>query len=147
MPASSTISAASASASARWPEPAGVVTRIGPLKLKAQLFCGDERAFGPGRAALLEAIAREGSISAAGRALGMSYRYTWLLVDSMNRCFADRLVETAVGGGGGAALTEAGTRVLAAYRRLEADLATAAEGEALHELKTLLRTESHPPRS
>ncbi len=52
---------------------------IGPLKLKAQVICGDEFAMGPGKADLLEAIDREGSISAAGRALGMSYRRTWLL--------------------------------------------------------------------
>ena len=57
------------------------------LKLKLQLYCGDEIAMGPGKADLLEAIAREGSISAAGRALGMSYRRAWLLVDTMNRCF------------------------------------------------------------
>ena len=50
------------------------------LKLKLQLYCGDEIAMGPGKAALLEAIARTGSISAAGRDLGMSYRRAWLLV-------------------------------------------------------------------
>ena len=59
--------------------------RTGPLKIKLQLFCGDEIAMGPGKADLLEAIAREGSISGAGRALGMSYRRTWMLVDVMNR--------------------------------------------------------------
>jgi hypothetical protein len=63
------------------------------LKLKLQLYCGDEIAMGPGKADLLEAIAREGSISAAGRALGMSYRRAWLLVDTMNRCFRAPLVE------------------------------------------------------
>ena len=49
------------------------------LKLKLQLYCGDEIAMGPGKADLLEAIAREGSISAAGRAMGMSYRRAWLI--------------------------------------------------------------------
>ena len=116
--------------------------RNGPLRIKLQLFAGDERAFGPGRAMLLDAIDREGSISAAGRALDMSYRYTWLLVDSMNRCFTDKLVETTKGGGrnAGSTLTDAGRRVLAAYRALEADLARAAEGAALADLTALLRT-------
>ena len=63
----------------------------GPLKIKLQLFCGDEIAMGPGKADLLEAIAREGSISGAGRALGMSYRRTWMLVDVMNRCWRQPL--------------------------------------------------------
>ena len=52
------------------------------LKIKLQLYCGDEIAIGPEKADLLEAIDREGSISAAGRAMGMSYRRTWLLVDA-----------------------------------------------------------------
>ncbi|MGH6614380.1 winged helix-turn-helix domain-containing protein [Sphingomonas sp.] len=102
--------------------------RIDSLKLKAQLFCGDEAAIGPGKADLLEAIEREGSISAAGRALGMSYRRTWLLVDSMNRCWSDRLVETVAGGGQarGARLTPAGRQVLKGFRALEVALADAA---------------------
>jgi molybdate transport system regulatory protein len=125
------------------------VPRLGPLKIKAQLFSGEERAFGPGRAALLDAIEREGSISAAGRALGMSYRYTWLLVDSMNRCFEEKLVETAIGGGrgGGAALTATGRRVRSAYRALEDELAGTAKGAAFKELESLLRTTPHPPKS
>ena len=111
------------------------------LKLKAQLFCGVEPALGPGKAMLLEAIAAEGSISAAGRAMGMSYRRAWLLVDGMNRCFVDRLVETTAGGGRdrGARLTEAGRVALAAYRALEADLLAAAEGEPVSTLRGMLR--------
>jgi len=90
------------------------------LKLKLQLYCGDAIAMGPGKADLLEAIAREGSISAAGRALGMSYRRAWLLVDTMNRCFVKPLVETHPGGGksAGATLTAEGEAALAAYRAL-----------------------------
>ena len=79
------------------------------LKLKLQLYCGDEIAMGPGKADLLDAIAATGSISAAGRSLGMSYRRAWLLVDTMNRCFAERLVETVPGGG-----KAAGARISAA---------------------------------
>jgi molybdate transport system regulatory protein len=113
--------------------------RVGPLKLKAQIYCGDEPAMGPGKADLLEAIAREGSISAAGRALGMSYRRSWMLVDGMNRCWAERLVETRGGGGSdkGARLTETGRTVLAAYRALEARLEPVAYD--LGVLETLLR--------
>ena len=106
-----------------------------------QLFAGDERAFGPGRADVLAAIEREGSISAAGRSLGMSYRFAWALVESMNNCFTEKLVEAASGGrrGGGAALTDAGRRVLAAYRALEDQIAENADGETLDELRRLLR--------
>jgi molybdate transport system regulatory protein len=94
------------------------------LKLKLQLYCGDEIAMGPGKADLLEAIAREGSISAAGRAMGMSYRRAWLLVDVMNRCFRAPLVETHPGGGkqAGARLTAEGEAALAAYRALSAQV-------------------------
>ena len=122
------------------------VLRVGALKLKAQLYCGDEPAIGPGKADLLEAIAREGSISAAGRALGMSYRRTWLLVDSMNRCWRDRLVETVAGGGKtrGARLTDTGRDVLTGYRALEARLAEAA-GDTLGALDAMLRAQPLPP--
>jgi len=121
--------------------------RLGALKLKVQLFCGDEPAMGPGKADLLEAIAREGSISAAGRALGMSYRRTWLLVDGMNRCFSEKLVETTAGGGSarGARVTEPGWTVLAAYRELEAALEQASAGDALARLTGLLRAAPQPP--
>lgn len=121
--------------------------RIGTLKLKAQLYCGQDLAMGPGKADLLEAIAREGSISAAGRALGMSYRRTWLLVDSMNRCWESKLVETVAGGGEarGARVTDAGRTVLATYRALEAALAQAASGTALTKLEAMLRETPLPP--
>lgn len=114
--------------------------RVGSLKLKAQLYCGDEAAMGPGKADLLEAIDQSGSISAAGRALGMSYRRAWLLVDSMNRCFRDRLVETTAGGGQGrgARVTGAGRDVLSRYRALEARLAGAAADD-LAGLEAMLR--------
>jgi molybdate transport system regulatory protein len=102
------------------------------LKLKAQLYLGDEIAMGPGKADLLEALARTGSISAAGREMGLSYRRAWLLVDAMNRCFAEPLVTTAHGGagGGGAKVTAAGQEVLAAYRKLQAEIEAAAAAEA-----------------
>ncbi len=109
----------------------------GNLKLKAQLFVGEEIAIGPGKAALLEAIVAHGSISAAGRALGMSYRRAWLLVDVMNRCWSRPLVESSAGGakGGGARVTETGRAVLAAYRAFEAQLAET--GQASADLATM----------
>jgi len=115
------------------------------LKLKLQLYCGDEIAMGPGKAALLEAIAREGSISAAGRALGMSYRRAWLLVDTMNRCFERPLVEAHPGGGkgAGAKLTEAGEAALAAYQALSEQVESRASGPALDALANAIR--AHPP--
>ena len=119
--------------------------RVGPLKLKAQILCGDELAMGPGKADLLEAIDREGSISAAGRSLGMSYRRTWLLVDGMNRCWTDRLVDTTAGGGTGrgARLSDAGRDVLARYRALEARLATVVDAD-LAALSGMLRSAPLP---
>lgn len=114
--------------------------RKGPLKVKVQLFAGEDRAFGPGRADVLAAIEREGSISAAGRSLGMSYRFTWSLVESMNRCFREKLVEAAPGGksGGRAILSETGRSVLSAYRELETQVMLAAGGNALATLESLL---------
>ena len=76
-------------------------------------------ALGPGKADLLAAIGRTGSISAAARALGMSYRRAWLLVAAMNGCFARPLVATSPRRSAGAALTPDGRAVLALYRRLE----------------------------
>uniref|UniRef100_UPI001F01F314 winged helix-turn-helix domain-containing protein n=1 Tax=Falsiroseomonas oryziterrae TaxID=2911368 RepID=UPI001F01F314 len=76
---------------------------------------------GPGKIALLEAIEREGSISAAGRALQMSYRRAWELVDTLNQLLGTPAVATSPGGarGGGATLTEAGRRLVADYRAIE----------------------------
>lgn len=94
------------------------------LKLKIQLYCGDEIAMGPGKADLLDAIVREGSISAAARTMDMSYRRAWLLVDAMNRCWREPLVETSPGSakGGGARLTALGAAILGHYRALQARL-------------------------
>jgi molybdate transport system regulatory protein len=91
------------------------------LKLKVQLLRDDEIAFGPGKADLLEAIQATGSIAAAARAMGMSYRRAWLLVEVMNRCFRKPLVETGRGGSerGGTSLTPLGRSALARYRSLQ----------------------------
>jgi len=131
------------------PETRSAMPMIGALKVKAQILCGEEFALGPGKADLLEAIAQEGSISAAGRALGMSYRRSWLLVDTMNRCWAEPLVQTMAGGGKGkgARLTPLGREVLEGYRALEASLAQAS-AEPLKALAAKLlpapRASQHP---
>jgi len=82
-------------------------------------------AMGPGKADLLRAIEDSGSISAAARDLGMSYRRAWLLVDTMNQCFKSPVVETLTGGqrGGGARVTELGRKVLERYVAMEAKAA------------------------
>jgi molybdate transport system regulatory protein len=84
-------------------------------------------AMGPGRADLLEQIQLSGSISAAAREMGMSYRRAWQLIDAMNSSFAEPLVVTAVGGkaGGGARVTELGRAVLASFRGMEANASAA----------------------
>lgn len=118
---------------------------FGPLKVKLQLFCDGETAFGPGKADILEAIDRLGSISAAGREMGMSYRRAWLLVDAMNRCWREPLVMALPGARKGARLTACGRQVLVAFRTLEAQMMKAAQGPEMQALTGLLR--EHPRAS
>jgi molybdate transport system regulatory protein len=96
------------------------------LSIRIDLASGAQ--IGPGKVAVLEEIARAGSISAAGRALGMSYRRTWELVEDLNRSLGTAVVETSAGGsgGGGACLTKAGKAVVNSYRGLQMDTALAA---------------------
>lgn len=85
--------------------------------------------FGRGKADLLQAIADEGSISAAGRRMKMSYRRAWNLVEEMNAAFDPPLIDSSRGGsgGGGASLTDQGRIILAHYRALEALLRDAGD--------------------
>jgi molybdate transport system regulatory protein len=91
-----------------------------PVTLRLRLLFGDRLVFGPGKGELLARIADTGSIAAAGRAMGMSYKRAWALVEEMNAAFRVPLVRSVRGGagGGGAALSEAGREVLAAYRAM-----------------------------
>ncbi len=96
---------------------------------------------GPGKADLLDAIEKTGSISAAARDMGMSYRRAWLLVDAMNRCFAQPLVTAHPGGGrqAGASVTETGLAVRKAYRALVAKAEKGAHSTALEVLNGAIR--------
>ena len=91
----------------------------------------DDFYMGPGRADLLERIGETGSIAAAGKTMGMSYKRAWGLVQALNAGFGAPLVETSRGGSaqGGAQLTEAGRQVLAHYRAMQdkAEAAIAAD--------------------
>lgn len=101
---------------------------------------------GPGKVRLLEAIAEHGSISAAGRALAMSYRRAWLLADELNRAFVEPVLAAQPGGrsGGGATLTPFGQRLVACYREIERDAASAAS-ERLAELRRAVASRSTAP--
>ena len=108
-------------------------------RLTLRIDFDEGRALGPGKMRLLELISETGSISAAGRAMGMSYRRAWLLVDALNKTFRMAVVETREGGvgGGGANLTAFGSELVASYRAMERD-AVRAVRRKLAELENAL---------
>src|ERR1700675_2506208 len=114
---------------------------MGGVRLTLRVDFGTDRAIGPGKVLLLEAIRDTGSISQAGRSLGMSYRRAWLLVDDMNRCFREPVVTAHPGGsqGGGSALTAFGEKVVQKYRTIEAEASAAAKPQ-LYDLEASLRS-------
>src|ERR1041385_2944437 len=123
-----------------------------PPQLVVRIKLGGDGVFGPGKADLLESIDRLGSISAAARAMRMSYRQAWMLLDTMNQAFRGPLVETSQGGprGGGAALTHMGKRILVCYRALQRKAAksTRDDLEAILSLTAAgLRHEGSDPRA
>lgn len=109
-------------------------------RLRLRIHFGDLLMLGPGKAELLERIRETGSISAAGRGMGMSYKRAWMLVEEMNAAFREPLVDSVRGGpgGGGAALTETGCKVLAHFRAVEAAVAEAG-AQDIEALKEMLR--------
>ena len=121
---------------------------MGNVRLTVRVDFGADRALGPGKIRLLEAIGKTGSISRAGRALGMSYRRAWLLVDDMNRSFRSSVVATQPGGarGGGAELTEFGIALIAMYRAVEAQATVAAEPHLLALKNSLRRRLTRPQK-
>lgn len=90
-------------------------------RITLRLDLGTGQSIGPGKVRLLEALDESGSISSAGRDLGMSYRRAWMLVEQMNQTFRRKVVTTQLGGtsGGGARLTPFGREVLKRYRAIE----------------------------
>ena len=105
------------------------------ITLTLRVDLGKAGAIGPGKIRLLELIGETGSISAAGRAMGMSYRQAWLLIDSLNAAFREPATATLSGGakGGGADLTPFGKTLIRIYRDIEA----AAERTVADELAAL----------
>src|SRR3954470_7702858 len=114
---------------------------VNDTRLTLRVDFGPGRSIGPGKIRLLEAIDSTGSISQAGRSLGMSYRRAWLLIDDMNQCFRHAVVSAKPGGsqGGGAVLTEFGAGVVRDYRAIET-AATDAAGSRLRELERALKS-------
>lgn len=110
------------------------------VRLTVRIDFGSAGALGPGKIRLLEAIGKTGSISQAGRSLGMSYRRAWLLVDDLNRSFRMAVVVTQPGGqrGGGAELTRFGRDLIKKYRAIESRAEAAAKRQ-LRDLEAALR--------
>jgi molybdate transport system regulatory protein len=112
--------------------------------LSVRIDLDSEGRIGPGKIQLLENIHKNGSISAAGRAMDMSYKRAWDLVDEVNRICRQAAVERQTGGknGGGAALTPFGTSLVARYRKIERDATSAVRKELL-----ALRSDIRRPKS
>jgi len=117
------------------------------VKMSLRLDFSPGGRLGPGKIALLEAVAETGSISGAGRAMAMSYRRAWLLIDDLNRMFRTPLVEAQPGGarGGGAELTPLGREVVAHYRAIESK-ALKAGGLHIEALQALIDPEADASR-
>jgi molybdate transport system regulatory protein len=117
-------------------------------RVSLRLGFSGEQALGPGKVRILELIGETGSISAAGRAMKMSYRRAWMLVDELNRMFRDPLVEARPGGvhGGGARLTEAGSDVVRRYREIESDVTTNSNAN-IEALDKMIATAKRKPRA
>lgn len=106
------------------------------FRFRPRVTCGGDIAIGPGKIALLEAIERTGSITAAAKSLDMSYRRAWVLLDETNQSLREFAVDSAQGGerGGGSTLTAAGRRLIELYRRIE----TKAQASCGKDIKTLV---------
>src|ERR1700730_6219806 len=117
----------------------------GMARVRVSIVFGSGARIGPGKAKLLESIRDTGSISAAARDMGMSYKRAWLLLDSMNQAFTEPVVTAAPGGtgGGGATLTAFGAEVLERYRRIH-DRAAAMAADDLTALARRARPDAGP---
>jgi molybdate transport system regulatory protein len=104
-------------------------------RIRLRVFLGPDTMIGPGKAELLECIRETGSIAAAGRRMGMSYKRAWYLIDTLNDYFQEPLVVSTKGGakGGGASLIDTGEAVLSCYR----DMQRKAEAAVRNELRQM----------
>ncbi len=111
--------------------------------LTLRVLASGPPAMGPGKAALISHIDRTGSISAAARAMGMSYRRAWQLVEALNRSFAKPVVLTAIGGrrGGGAQVTPFGRQLVREYHRMEDKASVAIARDLRQFLRNLRQTD------
>jgi molybdate transport system regulatory protein len=116
------------------------------LHPRFRIFYGSDIAFGPGKADLLEALQKTGSITEAAVLLKMSYMRAWSLIRTMNRCFREPLVIAIRGGtrgGGGARLTATGQKALRLYREMEGKCLQVMQ-PGWRKFEKLLKTESAP---
>jgi molybdate transport system regulatory protein len=118
---------------------------VGMAKVRVSIVFESGARIGPGKAKLLESIRDTGSISAAAREMGMSYKRAWLLLDSINQAFTELVVTAAPGGagGGGATLTPFGAEVLERYNRI-LDHAASLAADDLTALARRARPEAGP---
>jgi molybdate transport system regulatory protein len=109
------------------------------IRLRVRIDVGREPAIGPGKIALLEAIMHEGSLSAAARKLGMSYRRAWLLIEDINSRMRKPAVIGAKGGaqGGSSEVTASGRRLVELFRSVEGKISSRATAD-VRELNELL---------
>ena len=120
-----------AAAKTQRPIPAKLASQKPAMRFRLRITAGDAIAIGPGKIALIEAIAKTGSITSAAKSLDMSYRRAWLLLDDLNRALKKPAVDSAKGGphGGGSQVTEAGLQLVALYRGIEAKAAQTCRAE------------------
>lgn len=111
-----------------------------PEVIRPRVRLGDSVLIGPGKIELLRAVAEQGSISGAARALGMGYKRAWSLLDELQRSIPTPIIETAAGGskGGGATVTTCGLALLELYDELERACREAA-APVLNRMGRLLR--------
>lgn len=114
------------------PEIASAADKSGLVaRFRMRITAGDAIAIGPGKISLLEAISATGSISAAAKSLGMSYRRAWMLLDEMNRAMREPVIDSARGGAlhGGSQITDVGRQLIELYRRIEEKAAASCADE------------------
>ena len=109
------------------------------MRFRLRITAGDVIAIGPGKIALVEAIAKTGSITSAAKSLDMSYRRAWLLLDELNRALKKPAVDSAKGGqnGGGSQVTDAGLQLITLYRDIEEKAAKACRSEVSRLLRMM----------